>query len=92
LLGNGEGGRSSQQENGSKPAPNMNTSYPDFGLKGSYWTRGFDGSWDYGLRNFFSEDLLIGLKGLQRPLRFQKQVPDNWIDTARSARCQKTFL
>jgi hypothetical protein len=34
-------------------APNMNTSYPEFGLKGSYWTRGFDGSWDYGLRDIY---------------------------------------
>src|ERR1700737_3613501 len=32
-------------------APNMNTSYPDFGPSGSYWTRGLDGSWDYGLRD-----------------------------------------
>jgi hypothetical protein len=22
------------------------------GPNGSYWTRGFDGSWDYGLRDF----------------------------------------
>ncbi len=61
-------------------------------MKGSHWTRGFDGSWDYGLTDIFSEGLLVDLKGLQRPLLFQKQVPDNWIDTTGSVELSKDLL
>jgi hypothetical protein len=64
VLGSGDGERSiTRGEWIEAHAPNMNTSYPGFGLKGSYWTRGFDGSWDYGLRDIFSEASFIDLKG-----------------------------